>query len=61
MHFYAVGGATQHKTILLSKTNLSPAQEMFGKYSQCSRQNASGQKTVKNPQPTIRASAMAWV
>jgi hypothetical protein len=27
MHFYAVGGATQHKTILPSKTNLSPAQE----------------------------------
>jgi hypothetical protein len=28
MHFYAAGGApTQHKFILLSKTNLSPAQE----------------------------------
>jgi hypothetical protein len=27
MHFYAAGGATQHETILPSKTNLSPAQE----------------------------------
>jgi hypothetical protein len=30
MHFYAAGDPTQHKTILLSKTNLSPAQEMRG-------------------------------
>ena len=27
MHFYAAEGPTQHKFILLSKTNLSPAQE----------------------------------
>jgi hypothetical protein len=27
MHFYAVGGPTQHKFILPSKTNLSPALE----------------------------------
>jgi hypothetical protein len=30
MHFYAAGGPIQHKTILLSKTNLSPAQQMSG-------------------------------
>jgi len=30
MHFYAAGDPTQHKTILLSNTNLSTAQQMSG-------------------------------
>jgi hypothetical protein len=29
MHFYVLGGSTQHKSVLLNKTNLSPAEEML--------------------------------
>jgi len=58
MHFYAVGSATQHKTILPSKTNLSPAQERLENAADAVNRMQEG--SSKNPQPTIRASAIAW-
>jgi len=39
MHFDAAGSATQHKSILLSKTNLSPAQETLKNAADAARQN----------------------
>jgi hypothetical protein len=50
MHFYAAGGPTQHKFILLSKTNLSPAQETL-KNAADTVDRMKETKTFKNPQP----------
>ena len=50
VHFYAAGGPTQHKFILLSKTNLSPAQETL-KNAADAVDRMKEIKTFKNPQP----------
>ena len=50
MHFYAAKGPTQHKFILLSKTNLSPAQETL-KNAADAVDRMKETKTFKNPQP----------
>ena len=51
IHFDAAGSPTQHKFILLSKTDLSPAQETL-KNAADAVDRMKELKTFKNPEPT---------
>ena len=54
MHFYAVGGATQHKTILPSKTNLSPAQERLENAADAVNRMQEGRSKIRSRQFVLR-------
>jgi len=54
MHFYAVGGATQHKTILPSKTNLSPAQERLENAADAVNRMQEGSSKIRSRQFVLR-------